>query len=374
MRNEWPRISLRETIMQEGLQIERVGIPTKDKVRLLNSLSTTGLTNIVVGAFVSPKWVPQMADTEDVVRAFTPRAGVTYTALYLNKRGLEKARQLSPPLSRDNDQIVRLYGHLCDVFLRRNENRGQESEFAGWSETVEEAVRAGIKESGIGIGAAWGSNFLGEFNLQQRMNVLMQQAQLLCDAQIRIVECTLTDSMSFATPWAVEETLVTIKEKWPSITRVNLHLHDARNMAMASIYAALRILDNTCSVQLDCAVGGLGGCPFGGNGQATGLPPTEDLVHMLEGLGIQTGVDLDRVIECAWIAEEIIGRPPFGRVSKAGPRPLKSDHWYDPNLPFIETLEEAKHFRNGPSAYSKCRTPYRVPVRSSVLDQLKGMP
>ena len=130
-------------------------------------------------------------------------------------------------------------------------------------------------------------------------------------------------------------------------------MHNARGMALPSIYAALRNLGPDDTVLLEGTLGGIGGGQYGGNGRASGMAPTEDLMHMLEGMGIDTGVNLDRIIDCVWMLERIIGRPAFGLVSKAGPRPATPDALYDPNMPGIESLEAARHFKLGPGAYEK---------------------
>ena len=122
-------------------------------------------------------------------------------------------------------------------------------------------------------------------------------------------------------------------------------------MAIASAYAAMRTLGPDDTLELDGTIGGFGGCPYCGNGRATGMAPTEDLLHMMEDMGIETGVDIDKLIDCVWTAERIIGRELYGHVSKAGPRPKTVDQLYDMNAPFIETLEEARHFKKGPEVY-----------------------
>jgi hydroxymethylglutaryl-CoA lyase len=116
----------------------------------------------------------------------------------------------------------------------------------------------------------------------------------------------------------VERQIVAIKQRWPSIKSFNLHLHNTRGMALTSSYVCLKTLDATDTLLLQPAIGGMGGCPFCGNGRSAGLAPTEDLIHMLEGMGIETGVDLYKLIECVWMAEEMVGHPLWGHVSRAG--------------------------------------------------------
>ena len=177
--------------------------------------------------------------------------------------------------------------------------------------------------------------------------------------------------MSFASPCRVEETIALIKKNWSNIHNFMLHFHNARNMSLACIYAAMRALGPDDTLALDGSIGGIGGCPYCGNGQASGTTPTEDVIHMLEGMGIDTGVNINRLIDCAWMAEEIIGRPLYGHVSKAGPRPNSLKELYDINMPFVETMEQARHFKLGPAAYEGGVYPYCKSIVSPYRDRIE---
>ncbi|MEE9569060.1 MAG: citramalate synthase [Candidatus Binatia bacterium] len=359
---QWPKIEYKEECMREGMQIEDVNIPVEQKVRLLEALSETGLKSIVVGSFVSPKYTPQMACIDELLRRFRPKPGVTYTALVANPRGEERARAYSPPLTLEREPVPYLRCHLCDVFVRRNFNRSQSQEIERWPEIMARAKEKGSAAAGIGINSPWGSNFQGFFTLDQRMEMLKRQHTLWEKANIPVTHVSLGDPMSWNFPHEVEETLRAIKEQWPSITHFKLHLHDARGMAMASTYAALRTLEATDTVYFDGTIGGIGGCPYCGNGRATGMVATEDLVHMLDRMGIDLGVDLDKVIDCVWMLEDMLGRQSMGHVSKAGPCPVGPKDWYDPNMAFVETFEEVRHFRLGPKAYENGQRPWKKPI------------
>ncbi len=359
----WPAVEYKEECMREGMQIEDAAISVDDKVRLLEALSDTGLKRIVVGSFVSPRYTPQMARIDEVVQRFRPRPGVEYTALLMNEKAVERARQYVPPLTIEDANPTLSY-HLCDVFARRNFNRSQEQELERWPQIVASAQERGVTEAGTGVAAAWGSNFVGEFTLEQRMDVLERGHALWDEAGIAVTKVSLLDPMAWNTPHRVEEQIVAIKDRWPNIKRFWLHLHDARGMALTSAYAAMRVLKPEDTLELDGTLGGIGGCPYCGTGRATGMVPTEDFMHLLEDMGVDTGVDLDRLIDCVWMLEEVIGRPAFGHVSKAGPRPRGSDRWFDPNMPFIETLEQARHFKLGPRVYEGGVYPWREPIRS----------
>ena len=208
MPNQWPTVRYKEEGMREGMQIEDANISVDDKVELLDMLSETGLQSIVVGSFVSPKWTPQMERIDEIVQKFTPKAGVTYSALALNQRGVERARAYSPPLTIERDPYPRLSCHLCDVFARRNTNRSQMDEMERWPAIIAQAQEVGITEAGIGCNASWGSNFLGEFEVDTLMTLLEYQHGLWDEAGIAVRSCSMGDPMSHCTPAKVEESII----------------------------------------------------------------------------------------------------------------------------------------------------------------------
>ena len=373
--SNWPKVNYKEEGLREGMQIEDAQISVDDKVELLDALSDTGLKQIVVGSFVSPKWTPQMERIDEIVTRFTPKPGVTYTALALNARGIERARAYSPPLTIERDSVPRLTCHLCDVFARRNTNRSQMQEMERWPQVVAQAQELNIREAGIGCNASWGSNFLGEFPVDTLMTLLEKQHNMWDDVGIKVTSVSMGDPMSHCTPAKVDESVYRVKERWPEITNFRLHLHNGRNMAIASGYAAIKTLGSEDTVDLDGTIGGYGGCPYCGNGRATGMAPSEDLLHMLEDMGIETGVDINKLIDCVWMAERIMGHELYGHVSKAGPRPKRLEQLYNIDMPFVETFEQARHFKEGPSAYDGGIYPYLEPVTSPYRDRLeKGLP
>lgn len=365
----YPKVVLNEEVLREGMQIESVGIPVASKLELLDALSATGLPLIEVGSFVSPRYTPQMADIDELVSTFQPAPGIRYTAIALNQRGRERAARFTPPLS-PSPMPIFTYAHLCDTFVRRNANVSQAVEIARWPTVVQAAVDAGATEAGIGIGAAWGSNFEGEFSIDQRMDLLRQQHALWSEAGIPVTWLSLADPMSWCMPHWVEEQLQVIRAEWPRIRNLHLHLHDARGMALPSVYAALRALDETYTILLDVTAGGIGGCPYCGNGRATGMAATEDVVHMLQTMGIYTGVDLDKLIDAVLLLEDIIGRSSPGHVAKAGPRPGPAQ-LYDPNLPLVETHEQAMHYRDGESVLGDGVRPWREPIPAPLLESAR---
>ena len=358
----FPKIIHTEEGMRDGLQIEDRDIPVEAKIRLLNALSETGLKDINVGSFVSPKYTPQMAKVDELLQGFTPKPGVKYTYTALNDRGHERAKEYMPPLSaRVSEAFTRV--DMCDVFAQRNTNRTQAQQMATWPKVVENARAKGVKEAGLGISNMWGSNWIGETTLEQQMLMLSKMHNMWSEAGIKVTKVSLADATSWCMPHSVERTVAAIKERWPSINDFNLHLHNARGTALASVYAALRVMDSSDTLRLPTSIGGMAGCPYCGNGQAAMMIATEDLMHMLEEMGIDTGVNLEKLIEAVWLAEEVVGHQLYGFVSKAGPRP-RFNKLYAMDMPHIETLDQAKHFIKGPKAYEGAHSPWAKPITS----------
>jgi hydroxymethylglutaryl-CoA lyase len=364
----YPKVEIIEEGMREGMQIESASITVDDKLRLLDALSTTGLHTIVVGSFVSPKWTPQMASVDEVVKRFTPADGVKYTALALNNIGRERMGEFMPPLS-ESTEFPRTFVHLCDVFVRRNTNRSQQEEIDAWPDVIARAVAEGATTTGIAINAAWGSNWLGPFDEKYRMVMLERQHELWTEAGVTVDRVWMGDPMAWNVPDQVGSQLRAIKDRWPDINKFHLHLHDARGTALLSAYEALRVLDSSDTLTLDTSIGGMGGCPYGGHGRMTRMIPTEDLVDLLNELGVPTGINLDALIEASLLAEEVVGHPLYGHLAKAGPRPRGED-LYPMDLPFIETEVQAQHFRVGASAYEGARSPWAAPIESPVRTAL----
>ena len=371
----WPTVIYNEEVMREGFGIEDLAIPLAAKLELLDALSETGLQRITLGAFVSPKYVPQMACFEELLKTFRPKAGVTYLPYIHNPKARQLALQYAPPLTVEED-VFTLFIDICDIHQRRNVNRSVEQMMASWPEAIEGAQARGVTRARIGIGSAWGSNFMGRFSQEFRFYFLERQMALLAEAGISAIEIGLHDSQSFCLPHEMEADLAEVKRRWPQVRQFHFHMHNARGMALPSLYAALRSLDANDTALIEGTLGGIGGGQFGGNGRACGMVATEDLMHMLDGMGIATGVDLDRLIDCVWHLEKIIGRPAFGSVARAGPRPTRPEAFYDANLPALESLDAAKHFRFGARAYGNAgaipwKTPITGPYYQGLPDHLK---
>jgi len=366
-----PTVVLQEEGMREGMQIESADIPVAEKIRLLDALSKTGLKRIIVGAFVSPKWVPQMARVEEVIEGFTPVDGVQYTAIVLNPKGAERRAAYGHKLTLPDPTLGRTKVHLCDVFVRRNINRSQADEIDSIPQAIEAARAAGATRAEISINAAWGSNWLGQFDEDERMRLLQLQYDAWSAAGIPVTQIHLGDPMSWNTPAAVRSMFRRILATWPEVRDFHLHLHDARGMAMLSAYTAIQELDERHTLLLDTAIGGMGGCPYCGNGRATRMIPTEDFAHLMEAEGIETGLDVAALVEAGVIAQEVVGHELWSKVTAAGPRPTGRDV-YPMDMPFVETFEQAQHFRLGPSVYEGALSPWRQPVRSTARDEYEA--
>lgn len=332
-------VTILDDTMREGLQIEDRDISISQKLKLLDALGETGAKLIVVGLFANPELWPQMANVDDLVERFVPKPGVTYAAIGLDPEGLERAKRYYPKIN-----VARVSHRtnleLSNTFLMRTFNMTMEQQMAGWPEAIERARAEGEKEGHIAVGSPWGSNFEGDIAHEQVMKVLEMQVDLWHESGFIIQSVAFLDAMGWNMPHRVRRTLETVREKWPEITEVQCHFHNTRGMALASYYEALQV----GARQFAACVGGMGGCPYCGNGRAAGLPPTEDFVLLCEEMGIETGYNIEKLVEAAETAEEVVGHALWGHVSKAGPLP-RGNRLYPKGLPFIETLEEAAHFR-----------------------------
>ena len=359
-------VIINDDTMREGLQIEDKDIPVSEKLRLLDALGEIGAKVIPIGSFASPKWCPQMTHIDEIAERFVPKPGITYTAIYFNQRGYERAAKHHPKLEMTRTQF-RTSVELSNTFAMRNYNSTLEQQMGRWPNVVKQAKESGAKEGHIGLGSCWGCNFEGDHTLEQRMKSLEMQVDLWHENDFKIKSVSFTDAMGWNMPDQVRRTLDAVKEKWPEITEIRLHLHNTRGMAILSYYEALK----AGATHFDTSIGGMGGCPYCGNGRAAGHVPTEDFVFMCEEMGIDTGYNLDKLIEAVEVAEEVVGHPLWGHVSKAGGRP-RGERLYPKDLPFIETLEEAAHFRNDPSVYTHQMAPWREypdsPIAKALTD------
>ena len=347
-------VIITDDTMREGLQIESAAIPVEAKLRLLDALGETGAKVISIGSFAHPKWTPQMACIDEIAERFNPKPGVTYTAATFNKKGYDRADSYYPKLDVRSNKRFRTSVELCDTFARRNYNRSQAQQIAALDATIESARAVGATEGTVGIGNPFGSNFEGPFSHKQRMDLLALMIGKWQAAGIAVTRVTLLEAMGWNMPHLVRETLLAVRERWPEVTTFHMHLHNQRGSTIASYYEALQL----GATEFDTCLGGMGGCPYCGNGRSAGHVPTEDFVDLCHEMGIETGYDLDKLIEAVAIAEEVVGHPLRGHVSKSGARP-RGMALYPANMPFVETLAEAAHFRNGPEVYAGQISPWK---------------
>ena len=304
-------ITIHELGPREGMQIEANPVRTADKVRLIDRLSECRFAEIEVTSFVSPRWVPQMADAEQVVAGFTPRAGTRYTAVYLNRQGLVRALR-SGRLDVDGILIVT----ASETFSRRNTNRGIDETLAETEDRIEMLRAMGVPTREISVMAAFGCNHEGDVD-PRHVVWLIERLHAMAHAHgLAIGLIQLADTMGWANPLAIRRLVGAVQDRWPG-TRINLHLHDTRGLGLANAMAALEMgVDD-----FDSAVGGLGGCPYAGFAGAAGNIATEDLVHLCGEMGIETGVDLPLLLDVAREAEAIVGHPLPGKVLRGGALP-----------------------------------------------------
>lgn len=266
-----PDVTIVEVGPRDGLQNEAAAISTADKVRFVDALSAAGHRVIEVSSFVSPRWVPQMADAAEVFAAITRRPGVRYTALVPNLPGLERA--IAAHVSE-----VAVFAAASETFSRRNINQTIDESLQGYTAVIGRALAAGLRVRGY-VSCAFGCPFEGPVTPAAVLRV----TRVLLDAGV--YEVAVSDTIGIGHPGQVRELLAVLGTEIP-FGRLALHFHDTRGTALANVLAGLDAGITT----FDAAAGGLGGCPFAPG--ASGNLATEDLLYMLDGLGVETGVSL----------------------------------------------------------------------------------
>lgn len=292
------QVSLREVGPRDGLQSEDP-IPTASKVELLDALSRTGLRRIEAVSFVHPRAIPQMADADDVWRQATPNPEVRYSALVPNLKGAERA--LAAGFT-DLEVVV----SASDTHNRANLNRSTEQSLDDLP-ALAELVHAGGGTLQLIVSTAWGCPYEGDVPVERVVSVVRRGVEAGVDS------LAYGDTTGMATPNRVTQLVGATRSAFPQLP-LGLHFHNTRGTGLANVYAALQLgVDD-----FDASVGGLGGCPYAPG--ASGNIATEEVVHMLEDMGVRTGVDLDALIEVAALAERLVGRQLPSQVLRAGPR------------------------------------------------------
>ena len=304
------RVEFREEGVREGFQIEARAYPLADRIRLVEALAETGLHHIQVASFVSPKAVPHMADSDAFFPAIRKKPGVTYSALWLNERGYLRARA-TPGV----DLEPRLAYYASDEFCRRNNGCTAAQLAERQTEWMRLYAEDGLRVQTATILAAFGCNFEGDIPPQRSVDAA-QAADALCRAAgYALPRIILADTMGWAHPGAIKRVVGMVREAVPE-ARIGLHLHDTRGLGGANVLAGLEMGVD----MFDASVAGLGGCPFSNPGDTTaaGNICTEDMVFLCHEMGIETGIDLASLLECAHLAESIIGRRLNGHLLRTG--------------------------------------------------------
>jgi len=290
------RVTLVDVGPRDGLQNEKRPVASEHKIELVHRLQAAGLREIEVTSFVSPKWVPQMADGAAVMAGLQRRPGVRYSVLVPNLKGLEAALPTRP------DEVV-VFGAASEAFSRRNINCSIAESVERFAPVVQAARAAGIKVRGA-ISCAVGCPYEGEV-APERVGLV---SRLMKDIGVQHVG--VADTIGVGTPRRVQAAMEQALAHFP-LAEVSGHFHDTYGQALANVYACLEMGVHT----FDASVGGLGGCPYAKG--ATGNVATEDVVFLLHGLGIYTGVDLDALVDAGAFISGVLGRAPVSRVANA---------------------------------------------------------
>ncbi|MFF5444542.1 hydroxymethylglutaryl-CoA lyase [Streptomyces sp. NPDC012888] len=291
------RVRIHEVGARDGLQNEKTAVPTDVKAEFIRRLAAAGLTTVEATSFVHPKWVPQLADAEELYPRLAGLDGVDLPVLVPNERGLDRARALGA-------RRIAVFGSATETFASRNLNRTVAESLAMFEPVVAAAKADGMHVRGY-LSMCFGDPWEGPVPLSQVVGVARALLDLGCD------ELSLGDTIGVATPGHVKGLLTALNGAGVATDRIGVHFHDTYGQALSNTLAALQHGVTT----VDASAGGLGGCPYAKS--ATGNLATEDLVWMLHGLGIETGVDLAALTATSvWMADRL-GRPSPSRTVRA---------------------------------------------------------
>jgi hydroxymethylglutaryl-CoA lyase len=303
---EFPRsVRIREVGPRDGFQNEPEVIATEDKIRLINLLAATGLGRIEVTSFVRSDVIPQLADADEVLDGIDRPEGVSYSVLIPNRRGLDRALE-----RRDRFDETNFFLSASETHNRKNVNRSVEESISGLEETIPVATEAGLRCEGV-ISTSFGCPYEGDVPVENVLRLALRLARAGC------VEVGFGDTTGMANPLQVRRVFAEVQERFTAegLGEIELtaHFHDTRGQGLANVLAALE--EGVDS--FESSFGELGGCPVPAG--ATGNIASEDLISMLGEMGIETGIDLPKLIEASAEAQKVLGRPLGSHVLKAGP-------------------------------------------------------
>jgi len=290
------RVKIVDVSPRDGLQNEPGSVPTEVKVELVDRLADAGLRSVEAGSFVSPKWVPQMADSADVMARIRRKAGVTYPVLVPNMKGLEAA------IAAKATEVAG-FAAATEAFSKRNTNCTIEQSMQRQAEVCKAALGAGLRVRGY-ISVVLGCPYEGEVKAQAVADIAQQLFDMGC------YEISLGDTIGTGTPARAQRMIETVSKKIP-IEKLAGHFHDTYGQALANILAVMELGVAT----FDSSVAGLGGCPYAKG--ATGNVATEDVLYMLDGMNIETGIDMNRLLDAAQFICHHLGRATVSRAGRA---------------------------------------------------------
>jgi hydroxymethylglutaryl-CoA lyase len=291
------RVTLYEVGPRDGLQNEAARLPVDDKLRLISALADAGLTRIELGSFVRPDWIPQLADTDELARRLPRRPGVRYTALVPNRQGLDRAVSAGM-------REVAVFMSSSETHNKKNTNKSIADSLEEFREIVPAAAKQGLFVRAY-LSTVWGCPYEGRTDPRRALEISLQLREMGAK------EISLSDTIGVGNPLQTRQILELFFANGFAKEQIALHLHDTHGTALANCLVGLELGVST----FDTSIGGMGGCPYAPG--AAGNLATEDLASMLADMGVETGVDLEKLIEAGWLAQQLVGRKLPGRRLQA---------------------------------------------------------